>query len=144
MTGPARVLRLGHERGALPGGVDGVLAREGTGGFLIGTATLDGSSRAVENRVALSVTGGSTLSLKGAIRNAGSIEAGVVSGSFGVSRAAAFMLRCKIVDVFTMDWQSASFSGELLRSISDFASTDLVFPNASNGEGLKNPTRGSF
>lgn len=50
-------------------------------------------------------------------------------------RALYYLLRCSIREVFSMDWQSASFSGELMRSMAELAANDVVFPNHANDEG---------
>lgn len=49
-------------------------------------------------------------------------------------RAQDSFLRCKIVDVFSMDWQTLSFGGNFLRSAMDVARTDVKFVNTTADE----------
>lgn len=50
-------------------------------------------------------------------------------------RALDFFLQGKIIDLFTMDSESVSFGGNFLKSLSAVAAQDLLFPNASLGQG---------
>jgi hypothetical protein len=49
-------------------------------------------------------------------------------------RALAYLLQGRFVEVFTFDWQTASFSGELLAAASSVAQTDITWPSVSGDE----------
>jgi hypothetical protein len=51
-------------------------------------------------------------------------------------RALELLLRCKIQDVFQIDWQSASFSGNLMKAAESIAQSDIKFPNMTQDEGF--------
>lgn len=51
-------------------------------------------------------------------------------------RAVDFLVKCRLQELFEVDWQSASFSGAMLKSASDLVRTDFQFPNRALGEGL--------
>lgn len=51
-------------------------------------------------------------------------------------RASDLFLRCKIQEVFSLDYQTASFGGDFLKAASDFMQTDVIFPNRALDEGL--------
>ena len=44
-------------------------------------------------------------------------------------KAVDYLTRCKISDVFQMDWQTASYAGSMLKAASDLARTDVIFPD---------------
>lgn len=52
-------------------------------------------------------------------------------------RALQLLLRCQLQELFTSDWQTASFGGAVQKSMQDIARTDLKFPNQNLGEGDK-------
>lgn len=52
-------------------------------------------------------------------------------------RAVDYFLRCQVYDMLLMDWQTASFSGSLMKSMSDVARSDLKFPNRAKNEGYR-------
>lgn len=57
-------------------------------------------------------------------------------------RAAAMLLRCRIREVFDLDNQTASYAGELMAALADFAQNNVRFPNraldeSSNVKGLR-------
>lgn len=52
----------------------------------------------------------------------------------GYDRAVAMLLRCKIVETFKLDWQTASFAGYLMKASSDVAQNDVQFPNKEKDE----------
>jgi hypothetical protein len=74
---------------------------------------------------------------------AGAEEKATVSGLVATlverkyDRALALLLKCRIVEVFTLDWQTASFAGELMQAMSELAKADLRFPDLTKGEGMK-------
>jgi hypothetical protein len=49
-------------------------------------------------------------------------------------RAQSFLLQGQFVEVFSLDWQTASFSGELLAAATDVAQNDLNWPRVNNDE----------
>jgi len=49
-------------------------------------------------------------------------------------RARAFLLQGRFVEVFALDWQTASFSGEMLAAASAVAKTDITWPSPSTEE----------
>jgi hypothetical protein len=49
-------------------------------------------------------------------------------------RAQDFFLRCKIADIFTMDWQTLSYGGNFLRAAMDVARTDVQFVNTTTDQ----------
>lgn len=52
----------------------------------------------------------------------------------GYDRAVAMLLRCRVAEVFQLDWQTASFAGTLMKAGSDIARSDLRFPNRERDE----------
>ncbi len=52
-------------------------------------------------------------------------------------RALDFFLRCKIVDVFQMDWQTLSYGGALLKAAASLARTDVQFINTVTDGGTQ-------
>jgi hypothetical protein len=49
-------------------------------------------------------------------------------------RAQSFLLQGRFVEVFSLDWQTASFSGELLSSATEVAQNDLTWPQGNSEE----------
>jgi len=52
-------------------------------------------------------------------------------------RALDFFLRCQIQEVFEFDWQTASYSGNLMRAAADIARSDVKFPDSTKDEGYE-------
>jgi hypothetical protein len=50
-------------------------------------------------------------------------------------RALDLLLRCKIQEVFEVDWQSASYSGNLMKAAENIAQSDVKFPDTTKDEG---------
>jgi hypothetical protein len=50
-------------------------------------------------------------------------------------RAASFLLKCRVREVFELDWQTASFGGEMLSAATAVAHLDIFWPNRSKDEG---------
>jgi hypothetical protein len=46
-------------------------------------------------------------------------------------RAVDMLMRCQVREVFDLDWQSASYAGDFMRSMSDVAQNDMSFPNTT-------------
>jgi hypothetical protein len=65
----------------------------------------------------------------------GTVERQVVDGVVQAlterkyDRAVDLLLRCRIQEVFELDWQSASYGGAVMQAASNIARTDLTFPN---------------
>ena len=51
-------------------------------------------------------------------------------------RALDLLVRCKIQEVFQLDWQSASYSGNLMKAAEDLAQSDVKFPDVTQDEGF--------
>lgn len=51
-------------------------------------------------------------------------------------RALELLLRCKLQEVFQIDWQSASFSGNLMKAAESIAKSDVKFPDMTQDEGF--------
>lgn len=52
----------------------------------------------------------------------------------GYDRAAATLLRGGVSDIFYMDWQTASYAGNLMKAVSSVAQNDIKFPNKDRDE----------
>lgn len=52
-------------------------------------------------------------------------------------RALDFFLRCQIQELFELDWQTASYSGNLMRAAADIARSDIKFPDSTKDEGYE-------
>jgi hypothetical protein len=51
-------------------------------------------------------------------------------------RAMDFLLKCKLQEIFELDWQSASFSGNLMKAAEGIAQSDVKFPDVTKDEGF--------
>jgi hypothetical protein len=49
-------------------------------------------------------------------------------------RAVDFLLRCRIQEIFELDWQTLSYGGNLMRTAENLARTDIIFPNYAKDE----------
>lgn len=54
-------------------------------------------------------------------------------------RALDFLLRCKLQEIFEFNWQTASFSGNLMKAAEGIAQSDVKFPNTIEDEGFDVP-----
>lgn len=67
--------------------------------------------------------------------DAATVEKDVISGLLQTlterkyDRAVDLLSRCQVREVFTLDWQTASYAGAFMKSMSDLAQNDVVFPN---------------
>jgi hypothetical protein len=73
----------------------------------------------------------------------GSQEKVVVQGILDIfterkfTRAIDLFLRCKLQEVFQIDWQTASYSGDLMKAAEAIAQNDIKFPDSSKDEGFE-------
>lgn len=51
-----------------------------------------------------------------------------------LDRAEAFLLSGRVSEIFKFDWETASFSGSLMSSMSDVAKNDVIWPNSMRDE----------
>ena len=59
----------------------------------------------------------------------------------GYDRAVSMLLKCKILETLALDWQSASYAGNLMKATSDVAQKDVQFPNKELDETSNFSTR---
>ena len=73
-------------------------------------------------------------------------ESSVISGVISTlrerkyDRASALLLKCRVREVFELDWQTASYGGELLAAMSDFVQNSVKYPNLAREEGGRSPS----
>jgi hypothetical protein len=53
-----------------------------------------------------------------------------------LDRALDFFLNCKLQEVFGLNWQTASYSGDLMRAAENIARSDVKFPSTVKDEGF--------
>lgn len=53
----------------------------------------------------------------------------------GYSKAIDHLLKCEVSEMLSLDYQSASFAGSLMQSMSDVAQNYMTFPSAAEDEG---------
>lgn len=55
----------------------------------------------------------------------------------GFDRALDLLLRCKLQELFELDWQTASYGGNLMKAAENIARADVSFPNTTKDEGFE-------
>lgn len=55
----------------------------------------------------------------------------------GFDRALDLLSRCKLQELFELDWQTASYGGNLMKAAEDIARADVTFPNTIKDEGFE-------
>jgi hypothetical protein len=55
----------------------------------------------------------------------------------GFDRAHDFLLRGAVREIFSMDWQTASYAGEVLAAAAAVGTSDIKWPNRAKDEGLQ-------
>jgi len=54
-----------------------------------------------------------------------------------LDRAVDFLLKCQLQDIFELDWQTASYGGNLMKAAADVARQDVRFPDTTKDEGFE-------
>ena len=52
-------------------------------------------------------------------------------------RALDLLLRCALQEIFELDWQSASYGGNLMKAAADIAQNDIQFPDTTKDKGFE-------
>ena len=55
----------------------------------------------------------------------------------GFDRSLDLLSKCKLQELFELDWQTASFGGNLMKAAEDIARADVTFPNTVKDEGFE-------